>query len=154
MPGGAALWCTVQARDDGKTKPHNILRNLTTKEGQVGCPCPCGCAAPPRSTGLALPTRRCRCCASFVPGVAHLPLPLLPCTRPLPPPRPPPPSLHPPCPTREQVFSLQQGRRDIDAIYSMGLFEDVAMRPQPAEGSSLENPKVGEGGGMVDVGWG
>ena len=43
-----------------------------------------------------------------------------------------------------QVFSLQQGRRDIDAIYSMGLFEDVAMRPQPAEGSSLENPKVGD----------
>lgn len=41
-----------------------------------------------------------------------------------------------------QVFSLQQGKRDIDAIYSMGLFEDVAMRPQPAEGSSLENPKV------------
>lgn len=50
------------------------------------------------------------------------------------------PNLPPSCP---QVFSLQQGRRDIDAIYSMGLFEDVAMRPQPAEGSSLENPKVG-----------
>ena len=41
-----------------------------------------------------------------------------------------------------QVFSLHQGRRDIDAVYSMGLFEDVAMRPQPAEGSSLEQPKV------------
>ncbi|KAI7843074.1 hypothetical protein COHA_003245 [Chlorella ohadii] len=65
---------TNEARDEGKTKPHIILRNLTTKEGQV--------------------------------------------------------------------FSLQQGRRDIDAIYSMGLFEDVAMRPQPAEGSSLDNPKV------------
>ena len=48
-----------------------------------------------------------------------------------------------PCVTpAPQVFSLQQGKRDIDAIYSMGLFEDVAMRPQPAEGSSLENPKV------------
>ena len=50
----------------------------------------------------------------------------------------------PACPAvLPQVFSLQQGRRDIDAIYSMGLFEDVAMRPQPAEGSSLEDPKVG-----------
>lgn len=25
-----------QARDEGKTRPHIILRNLTTKEGQVG----------------------------------------------------------------------------------------------------------------------
>jgi hypothetical protein len=67
-------------RDEGRTKPHIILRNLTTRPGQV--------------------------------------------------------------------FSLQQGRRDIDAIYSMGLFEDVSMRPQPAEGSSLEHPKV-EGGACL-----
>jgi hypothetical protein len=65
---------TNEVRDEGRTKPHIILRNLTTRPGQV--------------------------------------------------------------------FSLQQGRRDIDAIYSMGLFEDVSMRPQPAEGSSLEHPKV------------
>ena len=64
-----------QARDEGKTRPHIILRNLTTQPGQV--------------------------------------------------------------------FSLHQGRRDIDAVYSMGLFEDVSMRPQPSEGSSLEHPKVG-----------
>ncbi|KAI3429606.1 hypothetical protein D9Q98_005692 [Chlorella vulgaris] len=65
---------TNETRDEGKTKPHIILRNLTTKPGQV--------------------------------------------------------------------FSLHQGRRDIDAVYAMGLFEDVALRPQPAEGSSLEHPKV------------
>lgn len=65
---------TNEARDEGKTRPHIILRNLTTQPGQV--------------------------------------------------------------------FSLHQGRRDIDAVYSMGLFEDVSMRPQPSEGSSLEHPKV------------
>lgn len=50
-----------------------------------------------------------------------------------------------------QVFSLSQGRRDIDAVYSMGLFEDVSMRPTPADGSSVDNPKVGRaaGGGRV-----
>ncbi|KAL4449506.1 hypothetical protein ABPG77_007150 [Micractinium sp. CCAP 211/92] len=65
---------TNEARDEGKTKPHIILRNLTTQPGQV--------------------------------------------------------------------FSLSQGRRDIDAVYSMGLFEDVSMRPTPADGSSIDNPKV------------
>ena len=79
---------SAQAREEGRTKPHIILRNLTTAPGQV--------------------------------------------------------------------FSLRQGRRDIDAIYSMGLFEDVSMRPQPAEGSSLQHPKVRRrpatsGGGSVGI---
>ncbi len=31
---------------------------------------------------------------------------------------------------------------DIDAVYSMGLFDDVTILPQPAEDSTLEHPKV------------
>ncbi len=41
-----------------------------------------------------------------------------------------------------QVYSMQQARRDIDAVYSMGLFDDVKFLPQPSEDSSLENPTV------------
>ena len=41
-----------------------------------------------------------------------------------------------------QVYSLRQAKSDIEAIYSMGLFDDVSIRPQPAEGSTLEQPKV------------
>lgn len=37
---------------------------------------------------------------------------------------------------------MQQARRDIDAVYSMGLFDDVKFLPQPSEDSSLENPTV------------
>lgn len=35
---------------------------------------------------------------------------------------------------------MQQARRDIDAVYSMGLFDDVKILPQPAEDSTLGNP--------------
>lgn len=37
---------------------------------------------------------------------------------------------------------MQQARRDIDAVYSMGLFDDVKFLPQPAEGSTLEDPTI------------
>jgi len=41
-----------------------------------------------------------------------------------------------------QVYNLQQAKQDIEAVYSMGLFEDVSIRPQPAEGSTVEMPRV------------
>jgi len=41
-----------------------------------------------------------------------------------------------------QVHSLKQSKGDVEAVYSMGLFEDVSIRPQPAEGSTVENPLV------------
>jgi len=41
-----------------------------------------------------------------------------------------------------QVHSLKQSKADVEAVYSMGLFEDVSIRPQPAEGSTVENPLV------------
>lgn len=41
-----------------------------------------------------------------------------------------------------QVHSLKQSKTDVEAVYSMGLFEDVSIRPQPAEGSTVENPLV------------
>lgn len=37
---------------------------------------------------------------------------------------------------------MQQARRDIDAVYSMGLFDDVKFWPQPAEDSTVENPYI------------
>jgi hypothetical protein len=40
------------------------------------------------------------------------------------------------------VYSTRQARADIDAVYSMGLFDDVNILPQPAEDSTLENPKA------------
>ncbi|KAG7666840.1 hypothetical protein Ndes2526B_g04666 [Nannochloris sp. 'desiccata'] len=41
-----------------------------------------------------------------------------------------------------QVYNLKQAKTDIEAVYSMGLFEDVSIRPQPAEGSTVEAPRV------------
>lgn len=41
-----------------------------------------------------------------------------------------------------QVYSTQQARSDIDSVYSMGLFDDVNILPQPAEDSTLEHPKA------------
>lgn len=41
-----------------------------------------------------------------------------------------------------QVYSLHRAKADIEAVYSMGLFEDVGIRPQPAEGSTVEAPRV------------
>ena len=35
---------------------------------------------------------------------------------------------------------MQQAHRDIDAVYSMGLFDDVKILPQSAEDSTLETP--------------
>ena len=41
-----------------------------------------------------------------------------------------------------QVYSAQQARSDIDAVYNMGLFDDVNILPQPAEDSTQEQPKA------------
>ena len=41
-----------------------------------------------------------------------------------------------------EIHSLKQSKADVEAVYSMGLFEDVSIRPQPAEGSTVENPLV------------
>lgn len=41
-----------------------------------------------------------------------------------------------------QVYNLKQGKQDIDAVYSMGIFEDVNLKPVPAEDHSRDLPKV------------
>lgn len=41
-----------------------------------------------------------------------------------------------------QVYSLAQARRDVEAVYATGLFDDVSIRPQPAEGSTMDAPRV------------
>lgn len=41
-----------------------------------------------------------------------------------------------------QVYSTRQAKADIDAVYSMGLFEDVHILPQPAENSTVDHPKA------------
>ena len=43
---------------------------------------------------------------------------------------------------RQQVYNIKQAKRDIDAVYSMGLFDDVNILPSPSEDSNMENPKV------------
>jgi outer membrane protein insertion porin family len=40
------------------------------------------------------------------------------------------------------VYNLNRAKADIEAVYSMGLFEDVSIRPSPAEGSTVESPRV------------
>ena len=41
-----------------------------------------------------------------------------------------------------QVYNVHQAKADIEAVYSMGLFNDVSIRPSPAEGSTIERPRV------------
>lgn len=35
-----------------------------------------------------------------------------------------------------QVYSLQQGRRDVETVFTMGIMEDVNLVPQPAGGEN------------------
>ena len=37
---------------------------------------------------------------------------------------------------------MRQAKTDIDAVYSMGLFDDVTILPQPSEDSTPDQPKV------------
>lgn len=41
-----------------------------------------------------------------------------------------------------QVYNMQQASRDIDNVYSMGLFDDVNILPQPVEDANPDHPKV------------
>ena len=41
-----------------------------------------------------------------------------------------------------QVYNVRQAKTDIDAVYSMGLFDDVTILPQPSEDSTPEQPKA------------
>ena len=47
-----------------------------------------------------------------------------------------------------QVYNIKQAKRDIDAVYSMGLFDDVNILPSPSEDSNMENPKVSQNDGL------
>lgn len=42
-----------------------------------------------------------------------------------------------------QVYSLVNGRRDVEAVYSMGIMEDVNLVPQPAGGQDDNNRSLG-----------
>ncbi|KAK9849807.1 hypothetical protein WJX84_004133, partial [Apatococcus fuscideae] len=46
------------------------------------------------------------------------------------------------CTRKGQVYSTRQAKADIDAVYSMGLFEDVHILPQPAENSTVDHPRA------------
>ena len=41
-----------------------------------------------------------------------------------------------------RIYNLRQAKRDIEAVYSMGLFDDVSIRPSPSERSTVEDPHV------------
>ncbi|KAK3280296.1 Outer envelope protein 80, chloroplastic [Cymbomonas tetramitiformis] len=57
-----------------------------------------------------------------------------------------------------QVYNLRQARRDIDAVYSMGILEDVNMLPQVmgvgVPGDRWQPCEGAEGGGWWRSGWG
>ena len=50
-----------------------------------------------------------------------------------------------------QVYNVRQAKQDIDAVYSMGLFDDVNILPQPSEDSTLEQPKVHPAGACKEL---
>ena len=37
---------------------------------------------------------------------------------------------------------MRQAKTDIDAVYSMGLFDDVTILPQPSDDSTPDQPKA------------
>lgn len=41
-----------------------------------------------------------------------------------------------------QVYNTEQARRDIQSLYSMGLFDDVSMIPHSREDSTADQPVV------------
>ena len=41
-----------------------------------------------------------------------------------------------------QVFNDRTAQADIDAVHSMGIFDNISITPQYAEDSTLEQPKV------------
>ena len=41
-----------------------------------------------------------------------------------------------------QVYNVRQAKTDIDAVYSMGLFDDVTILPQPSDDSTPDQPKA------------
>jgi len=41
-----------------------------------------------------------------------------------------------------RVYNLEEAKRDIEAVYAMGIADDVTILPQAADGSSSEAPKV------------
>ena len=41
-----------------------------------------------------------------------------------------------------QVFNDRTAQADIDAVHSMGIFDNISITPQYAEGSTADHPKV------------
>lgn len=41
-----------------------------------------------------------------------------------------------------RVYNLKQAKRDINAVYSTGLFDDVNITPKESENSTESSPKV------------
>ena len=41
-----------------------------------------------------------------------------------------------------QVFNDRTAQADIDAVHSMGIFDNISITPQYAEGSTSDHPKV------------
>lgn len=52
---------------------------------------------------------------------------------------PPTPPTRPPA---LQVYNLNQAKKDIDAVFGLGIFEDVSIKPTTAPGSTMEDPRV------------
>ena len=49
-----------------------------------------------------------------------------------------------------QVYNVRQAKTDIDAVYSMGLFDDVTILPQPSDDSTPGQPKASTSASLPD----
>ena len=140
---------TGESKEDGATRPEVILRQLTTRPGQVGPHFASALAGMysgafsmlsslfrDRSADVAHPNLVARSLAHCVRQVMHGQC------------MPNKQGLRMPGAAkwnsllREQVYNIKQAKRDIDAVYSMGLFDDVNILPSPSEDSSMDHPKV------------
>ncbi|GAB4822487.1 hypothetical protein N2152v2_009533 [Parachlorella kessleri] len=110
---------TGESREEGKTRPDTILRHLTTRPGQASA-----CAGEQRggrdreTAGKAVP--------QDVNGLGYLPAyPAAACLR-----------------AGRSVYNLHRAKKDVEAVYGLGIFEDVSIRPAPSPGSTVQDPHV------------
>ena len=107
---------TGEGREEGATRPDVILRQMSTRPGQVGAmPCSAISATACVRSGVPLANIRQRrdCGGLMQHGVGTM-----------------------------QVYNMKQAQADIESVYSMGLFDDVNILPSPAEDATSDAPKA------------
>jgi hypothetical protein len=110
---------TGEGREEGATRPEVILRQMSTRPGQVRRAAAVGQHLhhwPQAHVPVRVPSAGERA-ASHRERVRY--------------------RLH-----ITQVYNMKQAQADIESVYSMGLFDDVNILPSPAEDAMPDAPKV------------